>query len=101
MFRTLYEKVKRVMKVECISSEEDCEDNGEEIFTRGLLTWESNEFRRVKQVLDEKWRSIQTRHSRRLTVKSVNGANSGRQQAEDLRIDAIEAPQKKLFKLKK
>ena len=72
------------MKVEYISSDKDCEDNGEEIFARRPLTWESDEFRRVKRVIDEKWRSIQTRHSRRLTVKSVNGANSERQQPQDL-----------------
>ena len=94
------------MKVEHISSEEDCEDNGEEIVPRRPLTWESDEFRRVKRVLDEKWRSLQTKHSRRLTVKSVNGANSERQQPQDLEeedlwIVAIEAPQKKLLSKKK
>ena len=92
------------MKVEHISSEEDCEDNGEEIFPKRPLTWESDEFRRVKRVLDEKWRSIQTRHSRRLTVKSVNGAE--RQQPQDLEEDdlwivVIMAPQKKLLSKKK
>ena len=92
--------------MEHISSEEDFEDNGEEIFLKRPLTWESDEFRRVKRVLDEKWRSIQIRHSRRLTVKSVNGANSERQQPQDLEeedlwIVAIEAPQKKLLSLKK
>ena len=88
------------------SSEEDCDDNGEQIFARGPLTWGSDEFRRVKRVQDEKWRSILTRHSRRLTVKSVNGTNSERQQPqdlgeEDLSIVAIEAPRKKLLSKKK
>ena len=70
--------------MEYTSSDEDREDNGEEVFVRRPLTWESDEFRRVKRVLDEKWKSIQSKHSRRLTVKRVNGTNSERQQPQDL-----------------
>ena len=72
-----------------MSSEEDRKDNGGDVFVRRPLTWESNEFRRVKRVLEEKWRSIQTNHSRRLTVKRVNGANSERQQPQDLEKEEL------------
>ena len=54
-----------------MSSEEEAEVDGEEVFVIRTLPWQSEEVGKIKEALDQKWESMQSSRSRRLTLPRV------------------------------
>lgn len=61
-----------------MSSEEEAEIDGEEVFVVRPLPWESSEVGQMKEALDKKWESMRSSRSRRLTLPRVEGEISTR-----------------------
>ena len=66
------------MIIDLMSSEEEAEVDGEEVFVIRPLPWQSEEVGKIKEALDQKWESMRSSRSRRLTLPRVEGEISNR-----------------------